>query len=176
MPIAERQAHVVWKGTLRHGEGTLGATAGHDHSMVRGALRFQQEHGVPLRGTNPEELMAAAGAVCLAQTLAYRLTEGGVDADWFDVFSFCTLDLVEAKSRSEESAFRRTFGETPVENFTITKLHFKVSASIPKSHAEAFEQAVAVALELSPVANALEGNVEVTAETQYAANVPEPPA
>lgn len=176
--IAERNAHVVWKGTLRQGEGTLGATAGHDHSMVRGALRFQQEHGVPRRGTNPEELLACAHAVCFTQTLAYRLTEEGVESDWIDVTATCTLERREARARNEEGAafYQRAFGETPVENFAISKMHLKVRTSIPGSDAEGLARAVEIAREVCPVSNALHDSVEITVEVEHGENLPEPPA
>lgn len=174
--IAERNAHVVWKGSLRNGEGTLGATAGLDKAVLKGALRFEQEPAAAMRGTNPEELLASAHAACFAQTLAYRLTEEQVKADWLDVRAACTLELVEEGTQSQESAFQRAFGETHVENFKITRVDLRVRASISDSDAEAFQHALDVACAVCPISNALHDSVEVAVQSEHGEDMREPQA
>jgi lipoyl-dependent peroxiredoxin len=68
-----RKARAVWRGTGRAGNGNLstdsGVLADTPYSFK---TRFENE-----RGTNPEELIAAAHAGCFAMALAFRLQAAG---------------------------------------------------------------------------------------------------
>ena len=68
-----RKAKVVWRGTGRDGSGNLstdsGVLADTPYSF---RTRFENE-----KGTNPEELIAAAHAGCFTMALAFGLQAGG---------------------------------------------------------------------------------------------------
>jgi lipoyl-dependent peroxiredoxin len=68
-----RKAKAVWRGTGRDGSGNLstdsGVLAGTPYSF---RTRFESE-----KGTNPEELIAAAHAGCFTMALAFGLQAGG---------------------------------------------------------------------------------------------------
>jgi len=68
-----RKAKAVWRGTGRAGDGNLstdsGALAETPYSF---RTRFENE-----KGTNPEELIAAAHAGCFTMALAFGLQTGG---------------------------------------------------------------------------------------------------
>ncbi|HKA88233.1 MAG TPA: OsmC family protein [Haliangiales bacterium] len=69
----KRTAQAVWLGELRDGEGHL-TTGSHVLSDARYSFttRFGEE-----RGTNPEELIAAAHAGCFSMALAFGLGNAG---------------------------------------------------------------------------------------------------
>lgn len=68
-----RKAKAVWRGTGREGSGTLstdsGVLADTPYSFK---TRFENE-----KGTNPEELIAAAHAGCFTMALAFQLQGAG---------------------------------------------------------------------------------------------------
>jgi osmotically inducible protein OsmC len=73
MASIHRSASAAWRGTGKEGSGTLatqsGALSGLPYSFAR---RFGEE-----RGTNPEELIAAAHAGCFTMATAFQLTGAG---------------------------------------------------------------------------------------------------
>ena len=75
-----RKAKAVWRGTGRDGSGDLSTDSGVlDKTPYSYSTRFENE-----KGTNPEELIAAAHAGCFTMALAFRLqtsTEAAVSLD-----------------------------------------------------------------------------------------------
>jgi osmotically inducible protein OsmC len=71
-----RKAHAVWTGTGKDGQGNLttdsGVLAATPYSFK---TRFENE-----KGTNPEELLAAAHAGCFTMALAFQLQAAGFAA------------------------------------------------------------------------------------------------
>src|SRR5688572_33114765 len=69
----KRSGSAVWTGGLKDGKGTVsaesGILSGVPYSFSR---RFENE-----KGTNPEELIAAAHAGCFAMALAFHLQTAG---------------------------------------------------------------------------------------------------
>jgi lipoyl-dependent peroxiredoxin len=74
MPTSSAEA--VWEGVLRSGRGRFKAGSGAFEGDYSFATRFEGA-----RGTNPEELIAAAHAACLS--MVRRAGEGG-DASYPD--------------------------------------------------------------------------------------------
>jgi organic hydroperoxide reductase OsmC/OhrA len=70
-----RKAKAIWRGTGRDGGGTVstgsGVLTGAPYSFL---TRFENE-----KGTNPEELIAAAHAGCFAMTTAFILQDADRD-------------------------------------------------------------------------------------------------
>jgi lipoyl-dependent peroxiredoxin len=64
-----RKARAVWHGTGRAGDGKLSSDSGVlDQTPYSFRTRFENE-----KGTNPEELIAAAHAGCFTMSLAFVL-------------------------------------------------------------------------------------------------------
>ena len=68
-----RKARAVWHGTGRAGDGTLSTDSGVlTDTAYSFRTRFENE-----KGTNPEELIAAAHAGCFTMALAFELQGAG---------------------------------------------------------------------------------------------------
>ena len=139
MPIAVRQAQVVWDGTLARGTGAVSSGSGALDLPVTWAARTEQPDGK----TSPEELIAAAHATCFAMALALVLGENHTPPDRLTVSAACTLDEVDGAPR-------------------ITSVELTVRARVPELDKAGLETNVAQAADLCPVSNALRGNVEIT--------------
>jgi lipoyl-dependent peroxiredoxin len=73
MPIALRQAEVLWDGTLAGGAGALSSGSGALDLPVTWASRTEQPDGK----TSPEEPLAAAHACCFELTVRARVPSLG---------------------------------------------------------------------------------------------------
>jgi len=70
----KRSASAVWEGGLEDGRGSLSSESGVlDSSPYSFGTRFEEE-----KGTNPEELLAAAHAGCYSMALSLVLGESGI--------------------------------------------------------------------------------------------------
>jgi lipoyl-dependent peroxiredoxin len=138
MTIAQRQAQVVWEGTLASGAGTVSSGSGALELPVAWAARTERPGGK----TSPEELIAAAHASCFAMALALVLGEDHVSPGRLTVTAICTLGEVEGAPR-------------------ITGVELTVLARAPSLDGAGFERSIGTA-ELCPVSNALRGNVDIT--------------
>lgn len=83
-----RKAKARWQGTGRDGKGTLstdsGILSGTPYSFK---TRFESE-----KGTNPEELIAAAHAGCFTMALAFQLQMAGFTPTELDTEAAVSLD------------------------------------------------------------------------------------
>ena len=140
MPIARREAEIVWDGPLASGGGTLTSGSGALSGLpVTWASRTERADGK----TSPEELIAAAHASCFAMALSLLLGENETPPDRVTVNAACTLDEVQGAPR-------------------ITTLELSVRAQVPRIEAAELERMVERAADLCPVSNALRGNVQIT--------------
>jgi lipoyl-dependent peroxiredoxin len=155
MPVALRQAAVIWEGPLASGTGTL-TTESHalDELAVTWASRTERPDGK----TSPEELIAAAHASCFAMALALVLGGNKTPPERMAVNAACTLDAVEGAPR-------------------ITTVELTVRAQVPGLDAGVLERMVGRAADLCPVSNALRGNVTINVRSELVSDVestPEP--
>jgi lipoyl-dependent peroxiredoxin len=149
MPIALREAEILWEGPLARGAGTLTSGSGAlDQLTVTWASRTERPDGK----TSPEELIAGAHASCFAMALALVLGENKTPPDRVAVSAACTLDEVEGAPR-------------------ITTVELTVRAQVPGLEAALLEQLVGRAADLCPVSNALRGNVEISVRSELAPSV-----
>ena len=139
--IMKRTGSAIWKGGIRDGGGTLstesGALNGIAYSFAR---RFGDE-----KGTNPEELIAAAHAGCYTMQLSGVLGQDGIVAD-------------EIRTTAAIS------GEMEDGGFTIKASHLTVEATIPGADAAKFAEAAATAKRICPVSRLL--NAEITLDAK----------
>lgn len=139
MPIATREATIIWEGPLSSGSGTVSSGSGALELPVTWASRTERPDGK----TSPEELIAAAHASCFAMALSLTLGEAHSPPERVTVGAQCTLDEVDGAPK-------------------ITTVALTVRARVPGLGQSEFDQALEHAANLCPVSNALRGNVEVS--------------
>lgn len=145
MPIAEREAEVVWEGTLAGGAGRLSSGSGAlDDFGVTWAARTETPEGK----TSPEELIAAAHASCFAMALSLVLGQANATPERLGVSARCTLDEV---------------GGAP----KITRSELTVRGRVTGVDDAGFSDAVEQAKALCPVSNALRDNVEIAVAATF---------
>jgi osmotically inducible protein OsmC len=140
----KRSASAMWNGDLKTGKGTLSTDSGVlANTQYSFATRF--ENG---KGTNPEELIAAAHAGCFAMALSAQLGEAGLVAQSIDTKATVTLEKTDG-------------------GFTITAVHLALTARIPGASQQAFDTAAEAAKKGCPVSKVL--NAAITLDKKLEA-------
>jgi len=93
------------------------------------------------KGSNPEELIAAAHAGCFSMALSGQLGQAGLTPESIRTTASVKLEKTDA-------------------GFTITSVHLEVKARVPGADQEAFEKAANNAKAGCPVSRVL--NAEIT--------------
>src|SRR5580765_2044902 len=84
----QRKASARWQGTVKEGAGTLSTQSG---TLRDTPYSFVARFGDG-KGTNPEELIAAAHAGCFTMALSFMLNNAGFTADAIDTEATLTFD------------------------------------------------------------------------------------
>jgi osmotically inducible protein OsmC len=134
MPTSSASA--VWEGVLRSGKGHFKAGSGAFEGDYSFATRFENA-----RGTNPEELIAAAHAACLSMALSAGLEKSGTPATRISTKASCTVDKVG-------------------DGFKITRVRLEVRGKVAGLDQAGFRTAAEAAKNGCPVSGALKGNVQ----------------
>jgi osmotically inducible protein OsmC len=142
----ERSATAVWTGSLKEGKGAL-TTASGVLSETQYSFSTRFENG---KGTNPEELVAAAHAGCFAMALSAQLGTMNFTPQSLKATAKVTLEKLDA-------------------GWTISKVHLDLSARIPGISAEAFQAAAAGAKANCPVSRLLKAEITLNAVLEQAA-------
>src|SRR5271157_5676889 len=124
----KRTANAQWHGDLKSGAGTI-STASGVLSNTNYSFHTRFEQG---KGTNPEELLAAAHAGCFTMAVSAQLAQAGLKADSLNTTCKITLDKTDG-------------------GFGITESHLELKAKIPGATKEAFEKATEAAKSGCPV-------------------------
>ena len=124
----QRTAEAQWRGDLKSGAGTI-STASGTLSQTPYSFHSRFEQG---KGTNPEELLAAAHAGCFTMAVSAQLAQAGLKADSLNTTCRITLDKTDG-------------------GFGITESHLELKAKIPGATKEAFEKATEAAKAGCPV-------------------------
>jgi osmotically inducible protein OsmC len=96
----KRKATAVWQGGLKDGKGVVSTESGVlDKAQYSFSTRFESG-----KGTNPEELIAAAHAGCFAMALSGQLGNAGLTAQSLEVSCTITMEKLEAGFTVVESA------------------------------------------------------------------------
>ncbi|HJU54042.1 MAG TPA: OsmC family protein [Pyrinomonadaceae bacterium] len=136
-----RKASAVWQGGLKDGKGTISTESGVlSETQYSFSTRFEDG-----KGTNPEELIAAAHAGCFSMALSGQLAQAGLTADSINTTATVRLEKTDA-------------------GFAITSVHLDVTAKIPGADQQAFETAANNAKAGCPVSKLL--NAEITMEAR----------
>ena len=137
----KRNASAVWQGGLKDGKGTVSSDSGVlKDAQYSFGTRF--ENG---KGTNPEELIAAAHAGCFAMALSAQLGEAGLTAERIETSASVSLEKDDA-------------------GFSITAVHLTLKAKIPGADKAKFETAANNAKAGCPVSRVL--NAKITLDAQ----------
>lgn len=136
----QRKGSAVWKGDLKTGTGTVSTESGVlTDTQYSFATRF--ENG---KGTNPEELIAAAHAGCFSMALSAQLGNAGITAERIATSATVTLEKGEA-------------------GFAITAVHLDVRAKLKSGNRQAFETAANNAKTGCPVSKVLNAKITMNA-------------
>ncbi|MCI0517259.1 MAG: OsmC family protein, partial [Woeseiaceae bacterium] len=104
----KRNASAEWRGDLKKGLGKISTDSGVlSNTQYSFGTRF--ENG---KGTNPEELIAAAHAGCFSMALSNILGKAGLTPERISTKAEVSLEQVDG-------------------NFTITAVHLTVKAKVP---------------------------------------------
>ena len=137
----KRTGSAVWQGGIRDGKGTVSTESGVlDGAQYSFSTRFEDG-----KGTNPEELLAAAHAGCFSMALSKQIEDLGLKADSINTTASVRLEKTDA-------------------GFTITKVHLDVTARVPGADAAAFETAAGNAKAGCPVSRLF--NAEITMDAK----------
>ncbi len=140
MALQERRAVVVWNGTLRDGTGTVEGGTGAFHGLpVTFAARTENAEGK----TSPEELLAAAHALCYVMSCSSTLTKAGWPPTQLVVNAVCSLD------RKPEGGLK------------ISRMELEVRGRVPDITPDEFDSLAIEAEKNCPVSAALRNNVEI---------------
>lgn len=132
MPI--RSANAIWNGSLKEGKGVISVESGlFKDTSYSFAKRFENE-----KGTNPEELIAAAHAACFSMALANLLATAG---------------YVPKEVKTTDKAYLEKVGD----GFEITKLEIDCKADVPGISEQEFAKWANEAKIGCPVSKALKG-------------------
>jgi lipoyl-dependent peroxiredoxin len=136
-----RKAKAVWQGTGREGNGHLftdsGVLADTPYSFK---TRFENE-----KGTNPEELLAAAHAGCFTMALAFRLQRAGYTPAELNTEAAVTL-------------------EPEGEGFRISRSALTLRAKVPNLDETKFLELAKDAEETCPVSKVLKAEITLDAK------------
>jgi lipoyl-dependent peroxiredoxin len=124
-----RKARAMWSGTGRDGKGELTTDSG-VLSRTPYSYRTRFENG---KGTNPEELIAAAHAGCFTMTLAFLLQEGAHTPTEIDTEAAVTLEAEGQGFRISKSALTLRAKVPGLEEIEFAKLIQMAEANCPVS-------------------------------------------
>ena len=134
----EKTASATWQGDLIHGSGRVTTGTGSVDTEMSWAARAEE-----VEGASPEELIAAAHAVCVSMALSGALAREGTPP------------------KRLESEARTTF-EKVGEAFGFTKVHLTIRGDVEGMDEDAFRRVAEEAKDNCPVSKALAGSVEIS--------------
>ncbi|MGA8100608.1 MAG: OsmC family protein [Candidatus Acidiferrales bacterium] len=137
-----RKASAVWKGSLKEGKGTISTESGVlANTPYSFSTRFENA-----KGTNPEELIAAAHAGCFTMALSAQLGTLNLTPESLSTSATVSLEKLDA-------------------GWTVTKIHLEVTGKIPTGTQAAFEAAAASAKANCPISRLLKA--EIALDTKF---------
>jgi osmotically inducible protein OsmC len=142
--MATSNAVAIWEGKLKDGKGSFKAQSGVFSGSFSFGTRFEGK-----KGSNPEELIAAAHAGCFSMALSSALEKAGHPATRIETRAAVTLEMVDGAPK-------------------ITKSVLDVRGKVDGIDQAAFQQAAEGAKKNCPVSKALQNNVEITLDAKLA--------
>jgi len=137
----KRSASAVWKGGIKDGAGTVSSESGVLSSAPYNfKQRFESE-----KGTNPEELIAAAHAACFSMALSSSMAKEGLNPESIDTTATVTFDKVN-------------------DAWTITSSHLQTSVKSQGADPAAFKKAAEGAKAGCPISRLLNTTITMDAK------------
>jgi len=137
----KRKASAVWEGGLKDGKGTVSAESGVLNSVP---YSFEKRFGEE-KGTNPEELIAAAHASCFAMATSAELGKAGITAKRIAATANVALEKVG-------------------DGFSVTTSHLEVTINAPGADRAKVQAAADGAKAGCPISKLL--NAKITMEAK----------
>jgi osmotically inducible protein OsmC len=131
--MVQRMAEAEWRGGLQDGSGTMKFGSGAFEGAYSFSSRFAEG-----KGTNPEELIAAAHAGCFSMALSAGLAKSGFPPKRVHTTARATLEKTDG-------------------GFGITRIDLDTQAEVPGMDEAAFLQQAEAAKRDCPVSRALAG-------------------
>ena len=139
----KRKGSAVWRGGLKDGKGTVSTDSGVlSNTQYSFSTRFEDG-----KGTNPEELIAAAHAGCFSMALSAQLGGAGITPEQIQTTATVSLDKTDG-------------------GFAITAIHLDVLAKIPGGDKQAFDTAANNAKSGCPVSKVLNATITMDAKLE----------
>ena len=136
----KRNASAEWRGDLKSGKGTISSASGVlENTQYSFSTRFEEG-----KGTNPEELIAAAHAGCFSMAFSAQLGERGITPESIRTTATVTLEKTEG-------------------GFSVTASHLEVRARVPGVDQAKFDEAAKAAKEGCPISKLLNAAITMTA-------------
>ena len=136
----KRSASAVWKGGLKDGTGLISTETGVLSNVPYNfRMRFENE-----KGTNPEELIAAAHAACFSMALSMALGEAGMKAESISTKATVSLEQVGG-------------------GFSVTSSALETRVKIPNADPTAFQKAAESAKSGCPISKLLNAKITMDA-------------
>jgi osmotically inducible protein OsmC len=139
----KRSAQAQWSGDLKSGAGSVSTATG-TLSKTPYSFHSRFEQG---KGTNPEELLAAAHGGCFTMAVSAQLANAGLKADSLETTCIITLEQKDG-------------------GFSITESHLELRAKIPGVTKDAFDKATQAAKAGCPVSKLFNTNITLTASLE----------
>ncbi|MDB5773349.1 MAG: Osmotically inducible protein OsmC [Burkholderia sp.] len=139
----KRTGSAIWQGDLKSGKGTISTESGVlKETPYSFSTRF--ENG---KGSNPEELIAAAHAGCFTMALSAALGNAGFKPERLATQAAVTLEQVEG-------------------NWTISTIDLQLDANVPGIDRNKFEELAADAKKNCPVSRVLNATINLKSTLQ----------
>jgi len=137
----KRNASAEWQGDLKTGKGTV-STESTVLSKTQYSFSTRFENG---KGTNPEELIAAAHAGCFTMALSGQLGNAGLTPQELRTTATVTFEKLDA-------------------GWTVTQIHLDVKGKVPNADQAAWDKATQGAKTGCPISRLL--NTKITMEAK----------
>ena len=139
-----RYATAHWEGDLKTGQGKLNTPA--SGLLADTPYGFNSRFG-EAKGTNPEELIAAAHAGCFTMALSAQLGNAGLTPDKLQTTATVTFDKLEA-------------------GWTITNIVLDVQGRVPKADQAAWDKATQAAKTGCPISRLFNTTITMNAKLE----------
>ena len=139
----KRSASAVWNGGLKDGKGAVSTESGVlSTTPYNFSQRFESE-----KGTNPEELVAAAHAACFSMALSLFMANEGLTPESISTTAAVTFENVNGA-------------------WTVTSSHLQTAVKSPNADPAAFQKAAEGAKAGCPISRLL--NTTITLDAKLA--------
>ena len=137
----KRSASAGWKGGLKDGKGTVSTGTGVLSNVpYTFKTRFENE-----KGTNPEELVAAAHAACFSMALSLFMANEGLTPESIDTTATVNFDNVNGA-------------------WTVTSSHLETKVKSPNADPAKFQKAAEGAKAGCPISRLLNTTISLVAK------------